>query len=139
MTDTEWALIEPLLPVPACQTSKGGRPERWPRREIVDAIRYLNRTGCQWRSLPADFPPAWTVYGFFRHWHRAGVTVSVMARLHEQARIREGKNPRSVTVVVDSQSVKGDATVGKRPAAMTPGRRSTEGSGTSRSTCAAPP
>ncbi|MGW0819107.1 IS5 family transposase [Streptomyces viridiviolaceus] len=113
LTDAEWALIEPLLPVPACQTATGGRPEKWPRREIVDAIIYVNRTGCQWRALPRDFPPAWTVFGFFSRWHRQGVTYRIMNALNEQARIREGKNPRSVTVVVDSQSVKGDACVGK--------------------------
>jgi transposase len=56
-TNTEWALIEPLLPTPACETSKGGRPEKHPRREIVDAIRYVVDTGCKWRALPADSRP----------------------------------------------------------------------------------
>jgi transposase len=61
-TNAEWALIEPLLPTPACETSKGGRPEKHPRREIVDAIRYVVDTGCKWRrALPADFPPWRTV------------------------------------------------------------------------------
>ena len=53
----EWALLEHLLPTPACQLSTGGHPERWPRRSIVDAIRYVVDTGCKWRALPADFPP----------------------------------------------------------------------------------
>lgn len=66
MTDAEWALIEPLLPVPACRTSSGGRPEKWPRREIVDGIRYLVDNGIKWRSMPADYPPWRTVYGFAR-------------------------------------------------------------------------
>jgi transposase len=57
ITSAEWALIEPLLPVPACETSRGGRPEKHPRREIVDAIRYVVDTGCRWRALPADFLP----------------------------------------------------------------------------------
>lgn len=56
-TDLEWALIEPLLPVPACQTPLGGRPEAHPRREIVDALRYVVDTGCKWRALPVDLPP----------------------------------------------------------------------------------
>lgn len=55
--DDEWALIEPLLPTPACETKAGGRPEKHPRREIVDAIRYVVDTGCKWRALPKDFPP----------------------------------------------------------------------------------
>ena len=51
LTDEQWALIEPLLPPPHWD----GRKEKWPRREIVDAIAYLNRTGCSWRQLPRDF------------------------------------------------------------------------------------
>ncbi len=56
-TNAEWALIEPLLPTAAAETRRGGRPEKWPRREIVDAIRYVVDTGCKWRALPADYPP----------------------------------------------------------------------------------
>ena len=56
-TDAEWALIAPLLPVPACQTPAGGRPEEHCRRVVVDAIRYVIHNGCVWRALPADFPP----------------------------------------------------------------------------------
>jgi transposase len=53
--DAEWALLAPLLPVPACQTKVGGRPETHCRRAVVDAIRYLVHNGCVWRALPADF------------------------------------------------------------------------------------
>ncbi len=56
-TVAEWALLEPLLPVPACQTKTGGHPEKWPRRQIVDAIRYITDNGAKWRALPSDFPP----------------------------------------------------------------------------------
>jgi hypothetical protein len=59
LTDAEWALVEPLLPPPG----EGGRPEKHPRREVVDAILYVVRTGCSWRQLPADFPPWQTVPG----------------------------------------------------------------------------
>lgn len=57
MTDAEWEVLEPLLPVPACATAGGGHPERYCRREIVDAIRYLVDQGCKWRALPRDFAP----------------------------------------------------------------------------------
>lgn len=73
MTDDEWALIEPLLPPPACDTARGGRPEKHPRREIVDSIRYVVDTGCKWRALPADFPPWRTVWGFMARRAAAGV------------------------------------------------------------------
>ncbi|GAA3264392.1 transposase [Nonomuraea helvata] len=56
-SDAEWALIEPLLPVPACQTPKGGRPEKHHRRDIIDTIRSVNDNATKWRALPADFPP----------------------------------------------------------------------------------
>ena len=64
-TDAEWALIAPLLPVPACQTRAGGRPEEHSRRVVVDAIRYVIHNGCVWRALPADFPPWPTLRSLF--------------------------------------------------------------------------
>ncbi|GAA2268325.1 hypothetical protein GCM10010145_48620 [Streptomyces ruber] len=71
--DDEWAMLEPLLPTPACETKAGGRPEKHPRREIVDAIRYVVDTGCKWRALPTDFPPWRTCYGFMARWAAAGI------------------------------------------------------------------
>lgn len=64
LTDAQWALIEPLLPPPAT----GGRPEKHPRREIVNAILYLDRAGCAWRLLPRCFPPWETVYWHWARW-----------------------------------------------------------------------
>ncbi|MEU4535530.1 transposase [Streptosporangium sp. NPDC023825] len=58
LTDEQWALIEPLLPVPHWD----GGPDKHPRREVVDTIMYVVRTGCSWRQLPAGFPPWQTVY-----------------------------------------------------------------------------
>jgi transposase len=113
-TNAEWALIEPLLPIPACQTPGGGRPEAHPRREIVDAIRYLVDNGCKWRALPADFPPWRTVYGFFARWARAGVLTRIRDQLRELVRTSAGRCPRPVTAIVDSQSVKAAETVAKR-------------------------
>lgn len=60
MSDAEWALVEPFLPAPACAGHWGGGPERYCRRVIVDAIRYLIDNGCTWWTLPLDFP-AWGV------------------------------------------------------------------------------
>lgn len=68
-SDVEWFLLEPLLPVPACQTPQGGAPEKWPRRRVVDAIRYITDNGAKWRALPADFGIPWrTVFGYFARW-----------------------------------------------------------------------
>ena len=61
LTDAEWAVIEPLLPVP----SKRGRPPKWTMREIFDAIFYVLRGGVAWSLLPNDLPPKSTVFGWF--------------------------------------------------------------------------
>ncbi len=64
LTATEWELLKPYVPEP----KKGGRPVEYSRSEIVNAIRYLLRTGCAWRLLPHDFPPWGTVYHYFSTW-----------------------------------------------------------------------
>ena len=75
LTDQQWELVEPLLPA----VNTGGRPEKHPRRAIVDAILYLVRTGCSWRQLPTDFPPWQTVYWHFTSWEQATVTEKILA------------------------------------------------------------
>ena len=112
-TDGEWALIAPLLPVPACQTAVGGRPEQHSRRVVVDAIRYVIHNGCVWRALPADFPPWRTVYGLYQRWHARGVTIAVHDALPAAARQAAGRNAEPTAAVIDSQSVRAAATVPK--------------------------
>lgn len=80
LSDSQGALAEPLLP-PAVV----GRPEKNIRRDVVDAILYVVRSGCAWRALPSDYPPWQTVY-YFARWHDLGVTVRVHDALREQAR-----------------------------------------------------
>ncbi len=82
LTDAQWALVEPLLPAP----NTGGRPEKHPRRDIVDAILYVVRTGCAWRQLPFDFPPWQTVYWYFVRWEEAKVTERILAVLRRRVR-----------------------------------------------------
>jgi transposase len=112
-TDAEWALLEPLLPVPACRTAAGGRPERHCRRAVTDAIRYVIHNGCVWRALPADFPPWRTVYGLFARWNRSGATRIVHDALRARARLAAGRGAEPTAAVIDSQSVRAAATVPK--------------------------
>nr|WP_199434823.1 IS5 family transposase [Qaidamihabitans albus] len=112
-TDAEWALLEPLLPVPACQSPGGGRPEKHSRRAIVDAIRYITDNGSKWRALPADFPPWKTVHGFFTRWRAAGVIERIRDALREQLRLRAGRDRYPSAAAIDSQSVRAAETVGK--------------------------
>ena len=90
-----------------------GRIPKHPFRDIVDAIMYLDRSGCSWRQLPVDFPPWQTVYGWFRQWKTRGVTERIIEELREQIRVAEGRNPLPSAGVIDSQSVKGADTVGR--------------------------
>jgi transposase len=108
LTDAQWALIEPLLPEPSAE----GRREKHPRREIVNAILYVVRSGCPWRYLPADLPPWQTVYWYFVRWEDAGVTEKLLATLRIKARVADGRNPEPSAGIIDSQSVKGADTVG---------------------------
>lgn len=113
LTDRQWRLVEPLLPPPKA----GGRPESHPRREIVNAILYLVRTGCAWRMLPREFPPWQTVYWYFAAWRDDGTLVRLHDTLREQVRARQRRGPRRrdptpSAGVVDSQSLRGADTVG---------------------------
>lgn len=108
LTDAQWALIEPLLPEP----STDGRREKHPRREIVNAILYVVRSGCPWRYLPADLPPWQTVYWYFTRWEQAGVTEQLLAALRVKARLQAGRAAEPSAGIIDSQSVKGADTVG---------------------------
>jgi len=112
-TDGEWALIAPLLPVPACQSQAGGRPEAHCRRAVVDAIRYVIHNGCVWRAVPADFPPWRTVYGFYQRWNATGVTIALHGALRAAARVAAGRPAEPTAAVIDSQSVRAAPTVPK--------------------------
>jgi transposase len=109
LTDQEWALIEPLLPPPHWD----GRKEKWPRRQIVDAILYVNQTGCPWRYLPADFPPWQTVYWHFVRWEEQGLTQRITSTLRRRLRQAQGRAAEPSAAVMDTQSVTGADTVGR--------------------------
>ncbi|PFG96615.1 putative transposase [Saccharopolyspora erythraea NRRL 2338] len=112
-TDAEWALIEPLLPTPACETSSGGHPEQHPRRDVVDAIRYVIDNGCKWRGLPADFPPWQTVSGFYNRCSRDNVVLALRDSPREQIRTRAGRHHQPSAGIIDSQSVRAAETAGR--------------------------
>jgi transposase len=109
LTDAQWEIIEPMLPLPKWM----GRPEKHPRRAVIDAILYVVRSGCAWRYLPADFPPWQTVYAHFNRFNERGVTERILDELHKQVRIAQGREPEPTAGIIDSQSVKGADTVGR--------------------------
>ena len=75
-------------------------------REIINAIFYLQRSGCQWEMLPHDFPPHSTVYAYFRKWQRWGIWAGIHNELRHKVREKAGKLPEPSAVSIDSQSVK---------------------------------
>ena len=113
MTDAEWAVCEPLLPAPAWLAGRGGRPARYCMRDIVNAIRYLTHNGPVWRALPADFPPAWTVYYWAGKWQDDGATARMHDNLRERVRAAAGRNRAPTAAIIDSQSVKGSEMVAR--------------------------
>jgi putative transposase len=104
LSDAEWNIIEPLLPD---DKYKLGGPQKTPLRDIMDAIFYINRTGCQWRYLPNDFPPWQTVYYHYDKWRRRGVWQRINEALGKKNRAKEGRNENPSAAIIDSQSVKG--------------------------------
>ena len=102
LSEREWQLLEPLLPPP----KPGGRPLKYHRREVVNAIRYVLRTGCPWRMLPHDLPPWETAYHYFRDWRRDGTWERVHTVLRERVRVAAGREWSPSAAIIDSQSVK---------------------------------
>ncbi len=81
LTDAQWAVLEPLLPV----GKKPGRPSTWTKRQLVDGIRWRIRAGTPWRDVPPVYGSWQAVYGLFRRWQRAGVWAAILARLQALA------------------------------------------------------
>jgi transposase len=102
LTDEEWRVLEPLVPT----VKSGGRPAAYLRREVVNAIFYVLRTGCQWRMLPHDLPPWPLVYAYFRNWRLDGTWQRIHEALRRQVRRAAGRHPEASAAILDSQSVK---------------------------------
>jgi len=100
----EWELIEGFFPED--NTSGPGRRNKWPKWLILNAILYANRTGCQWRMLPKDFPNWSTVYGYFWRWTKSGLWEQINEKLVKTVRVQAGREEQPSAAVIDSQSVK---------------------------------
>jgi len=126
LTDAQWARVEPLLLRP--DPKKGGRPRRYSRREVLNALFYLEKTGCQWRMLPREYPPWNLVWQHFRRWRDDGTLERIRLTLNREARQKAGKEALPSVALADSQSVKTALKGGS--AASTGARRSRGASAT---------
>lgn len=102
LTDEQWQALAHLVPQP----KPGGRPAKYSRREIVNAILYVTRNGNVWRALPHDLPPYRIVFFYFRAWQKDGTWERLHERLRKRVRQQAGKTPKPTAAILDSQSVK---------------------------------
>jgi len=103
LTDAQWAILESLIP-PA---KAGGRPRAVDMRQIVNAILYLNRSGCQWDMLPHDLPPKSDVYFYFARWRDDGTWRRLVDALRSEVRTEVAHRDATPSAAsIDSQTVK---------------------------------
>jgi len=108
LTDVEWEILEPLIP----EVSENATMPTIERREIVNGILYVLRSGCPWRLLPNDLPAWGTVYYYFRVWRLAGIWDQALEALRRQMRHAQGRDEEPSAAVIDSQSIKTSAVRG---------------------------
>lgn len=105
LTDEEWEILEPLLNKLDPYTT--GRPRKADLREIVNAIFYLNKTGCQWRYLPKCFPSYTLVSHYYHRWVNRNILERINTEIRQNVRKELGRNEKPSAGIIDSQTVKG--------------------------------
>ena len=121
LSDAQWKVVAPVLRA-AC-----GRSGRLPRRDLLNAIFYVLRTGCQWRYLPKSYPKWNSVYSCFRRWSRNGTWDKVVEALRVEVRYAQGRKELPTAAVIDTQSIKTTEKGGL--VVMTAPRKSADASG----------
>ena len=101
LSDAQWEQLKNFV-----APGKMGRPRTVNTREVINAILYVVKTGCQWRALPSDFPHWKNVYSYFLRWRNNGKWKEIHDALREKVRVKEGKEPTPSAAVIDSQTVK---------------------------------
>ena len=114
LSDSEWQIIQPLLPPPKVR----GRKREINQREVLNAIFYQIHNGCIWSDLPKDLPAWQTVYKYFRRWQRKGIWQKIHDQLRREVRQSVGKQPQASAASLDSQSVKTTEKRGRCTASM---------------------
>lgn len=102
LSEAQWQIIKPHIP----QGKVGGRSRETDEHEVVNAILYVLKSGCDWRMLPHDFPKWQTVFDYFTKWKKDGTWKRVHDMLKDKVRLKVGKRKKATAGIIDSQSVK---------------------------------
>jgi putative transposase len=98
VSDSQWQIISKFLDT--------GRSRKYDLREIINAILYIVKTGCQWRMLPGDFAPWKSVYYYFSVWKKTEIFEMLHESLVEKVRVKQGRKEEPTVGIIDAQSVK---------------------------------
>ena len=101
LTDAQWEMIKDHF-----STGNYGKSRTHSQRDLINAVFYIIKTGCQWRMLPRDFPPYSTVHSFYWRAKKKGIWERMMKDLVQKSRLTMGRNPNPTYSLIDSQSVK---------------------------------
>jgi len=102
LSDAQWDLIQDLFP----SAKPGGRPRTVDVREVVNALMYQARTGCQWEYLPHDLLPKSTVWDYFVAWQQDGTWQNILDALRRMVRKEAGRAETPSAACIDTQTVK---------------------------------
>lgn len=110
VNDEEWAFLAPYLTL-----MNPAAPQRdYELREVFNALRWLVRTGAQWRMMPHDLPPWWTVYQQTRRWMAAGCFEAIIDDFRVVLRKAAGKRPLPTATILDSRTLRSTPESGAR-------------------------
>ncbi|MFG3310025.1 transposase [Streptomyces wuyuanensis] len=124
-------MVRDALPVPAWLEGRGGQPEGYCHRQMLDAIFYVTDNTIKWRAMSCDFPAWDRVYAFFRRWRKRGLAREFHDRLRGRVREAEGRRVEPAAGIIDRSRSRAPPRCPPRHVATTVARRSTEGAGTS--------
>jgi putative transposase len=106
LTDQAWEFIRSFIPSTQSNTTSGGRPEKYPKREIVNSILYVVSSGCRYDDIPHDLPPGDITWTYFNRWSQNGIWKKVNTSLRKFVRLCCGRAEDPSVGIIDSQSVK---------------------------------
>jgi transposase len=110
VSDAEWGFVLPYL----CLLPEDAGQREHNLRDVFDALRWLVRSGAQWRYIPKDFPPWAAVYQQTRRWLAAGSFEAIVHDLRAVLRFAEGRNPEPTAAVFDSRTIQSTPESGPR-------------------------